>query len=65
MFFVYWRLDMYSSWSSEVDFSVQNVIKTSIKIEWAAWISLFCMVIGAVVIAIVEGDLSRYLCANL
>jgi hypothetical protein len=65
MFFVYWRLDMYSSWSSEVDFSVQKVIKTSIKIEWAAWISLFCMVIGAVVIAIVEGDLSRYLWANL
>ena len=65
MFFVYWQRDVYASWSSEVDFSVQKVIKTSIKIEWAAWISLFCMLIGAVVIAIVEGDLTRYLCANL
>jgi hypothetical protein len=65
MFLVYWQRDVYTSWSSEVDFSVQKVIKTSIKIEWAAWISLFCMVIGAVVIAIVEGDLSRYFCANL
>ena len=65
MFLVYWQRDVYASWSSEVDFSVQKVIKTSIKIEWAAWISLFCMLIGAVVIAIVEGDLTRYLCANL
>ena len=61
MFLVYWQRDVYASWSSEVDFSVQKVIKTSIKIEWAAWISLSCMLIGAVVIAIVEGDLMRYL----
>lgn len=64
MFFVYWQRDVYASWPSEVDFSVQKVIKTSIKIEWAAWISLFCMLIGALVIAILEGDLTRYLCAN-
>src|SRR5262245_65187545 len=48
MFLVYWQRDVYASWSSELDFSLLKVIKTSINHEWEAWIYVFCMYIGTV-----------------
>ena len=54
MFVVIRGRDVYRSWSSEVEFLVQQVIKTSIKIQRAAWISGFCMFFGALVIGVAE-----------